>query len=280
MLLTGSQLRDRLETQLKTSFCCRIFSGFFTLPAARWIIDNRISGRECIIVTRGLVEDFTSGASSLDAIQAALNAGYDVGISTALHAKIYAFDETLYSGSSNLTAKGLALTENANDELSVGAPITDRDNSLLDNIWSQSVKVDDAKLKKMRDYIDEASRGLADKRIKTLGWPDDIFAERRDLYCSDFPQSFPATERQWSTSEEIMQSLGYRWLERFVADNGPSHFGKLTAQLHVDLYDDPKPYRTDVKSLLSNLLQVIELVGDTKLTVSRPRHSQVVQIKQ
>lgn len=280
MLLTGSELRDRLETHLKTSFCCRIFSGFFTLPAARWIIDNRISGRECIIVTRGLVEDFTSGASSLDAIQAALNAGYNVGISTALHAKIYAFDETLYSGSSNLTAKGLALTENANDELSVEASITDRDKSLLDNIWSQSVKVDNAKLKKMKDYIAEANSGLAAKSIKTSAWPDDIFSERRDLYCSDFPQSFPATEREWSTSEKIMQSLGYRWLERFIIEHGPSHFGKLTAQLHIDLYDDPKPYRTDVKSLLSNLLQVIELTGDTKLTVSRPRYSQIVQIKQ
>ena len=280
MLLTASQLRDRLEAQLKTSFSCRIFSGFFTLPAALWTIQNRNPRYECKIVTRGLVEDFISGASSLDALQAVLDAGYEVGISTALHAKIYAFEESLYSGSSNLTAKGLALTNQANDELSVEAQITDQDKTLLSNIWTQSVKIDHIILKKMKEHIEPITTKREDERNWSLTWPEGIFSESRDLYCSDFPQSFPDASGKWSTSEEIMQSLSYKWLEELVALNGSLHFGKLTAQLHSDLFDNPKPYRTNVKSLLSNLLKAIELNGETMLMVSRPRHSQMVHFKQ
>lgn len=280
MLLTGSELRNRLETELCNSSRCAIFSGFFTLPAAQWIVNHRAARKSCRIVTRGLVDDFISGASSLDAFETALNAGYQIGISTALHAKIYAFDEVLFSGSANLTAKGLALTSNANQELSVEVPLSHQDDLILNNIWSQSVKIDESKLQKMRDYINNASADLPTRITKIAAWPEDIFTENRDIYCSDFPQSFPALDETWNSSATIMQTFAYKWLETFIRANGATNFGKLAAQLHNDLYDDPKPYRTDVKSLLSNLLQVIETDGGTLLSVSRPRYSQVVHLKQ
>ena len=240
---------------------------------------NRPHARKCSIVTRGLPEDFISGASSLEAIEFALKNGLDVGISTALHAKIYAFEKILYSGSSNLTARGLALIQNSNDELSVEALIMDRDRELLDNIWRQSIKIDAQILSKMKQHIDNLGKNMRHQKQISLTWPEEFFREDRDLYCSDFPQRFPSHDTLWHSSETIMQSTAYRWLEKLIHTHGASSFGKITAQLHQDLYDDPKPYRTDVKTLLSNFLCTLEENGKTELIITRPRHSSIVDFK-
>jgi hypothetical protein len=279
LLLTGTELRIKLEKHLRESIECSIFSGFFTLPAAEWIVRNRPQARQCSIVTRGLPEDFVSGASSLDAIEIALNNGFDIGISTALHAKIYAFEKILYSGSSNLTARGLALIHNSNDELSVEALITDRDRELLNNIWRQSIKIDAKILTQMKQHIDNFNKNLRLPKQISPTWPEKFFKEDRDLYCSDFPQRFPSQDQLWKSTETIMQSPAYRWLEKFIRTHGASSFGKITRQLHHDLYDDPKPYRTDVKTLLYNFLATLEENGKTELIITRPRHSSIVDLK-
>ena len=55
-------------------------------------------------------------------------------------------------------------------------------------------------------------------------------------------------------------------------------FGRLTALLHDALIDDPRPYRSSVKHLLSNLLAWISRLQDSHIAVHRPRYTSVVTL--
>ena len=57
------------------------------------------------------------------------------------------------------------------------------------------------------------------------------------------------------------------------------YFGELSAKLHNALINDPKPYRKEVKDLLSNLLGWIEYFDFDFIKVDRPSYSQRVHIK-
>ena len=56
------------------------------------------------------------------------------------------------------------------------------------------------------------------------------------------------------------------------------HFGAITEKLHEALITDPKPYRRDVKNMLSNLLKMIERLGMEEVVIDRPNHSQRVRL--
>ena len=55
-------------------------------------------------------------------------------------------------------------------------------------------------------------------------------------------------------------------------------FGKATALLHDQLFDDPKPYRQEVKNLLVNLLSWIEGLKLEEISIDRPSHSQRIKL--
>ena len=57
------------------------------------------------------------------------------------------------------------------------------------------------------------------------------------------------------------------------------YFGAITAQLHNTLLNEPKPYRQDVKQLLSNLLNWVTELGSPEIGIDRPNHSQRVYLK-
>ena len=54
---------------------------------------------------------------------------------------------------------------------------------------------------------------------------------------------------------------------------------KRITRLHNALITDPKPYRKDVKQLLSNLLQMIIAIDMPEIGVDRPNHSQRIFFK-
>ncbi len=69
----------------------------------------------------------------------------------------------------------------------------------------------------------------------------------------------------------------YKWLVQQLGNsNSEIYYGTLAARLHDALLDDPKPYRSDAKKLLSNLYSWISLLGEerTNIAADRPNHSQ------
>jgi len=278
MLLGTNQLRVELEKSLDKSERFLCYSAFFTKPAAEWLIKHReFTINDCLLV-RALPDDFISGSCSFDALKLMLRQNVNVKMSTALHAKIYAFDDCVYAGSANLTARGLALVDQHNQEIGLKGSLSSNDLELLGNLWSQAETITDTKLKMMEDFCHQhkIKKSLPDM---SLIWPKEIFNEVRDIYCSDFPQDYPTTEIRFQTESSLQGSLAYNWLKNAIIDNGSMSFGALSALLHDDIYDDPSPYRRDIKTLLANLLSIVITLDTHTLEIIRPRHSQVVKLR-
>tara|TARA_B100000767_G_C19763885_1_gene536506 strand:- start:1344 stop:2180 length:837 start_codon:yes stop_codon:yes gene_type:complete len=278
MLLGTNQLRVELEESLEKSERFLCYSAFFTKPAAEWLLKHReFTINDCLLV-RALPEDFISGSCSFDALKLMLRQNINVRMSTALHAKIYAFDDCVYAGSANLTARGLALVDQHNQEIGLKGSISSNDLELLENLWSQAETITDTKLKMMEEFCHQhkIKKSLPDM---SLIWPKEILNEVRDIYCSDFPQDYPTAEIRFQTETSLQGSLAYNWLKNAIIDNGSMSFGALSALLHDDIYDDPSPYRRDIKTLLANLLSIVITLDTHTLEIIRPRHSQVVKLR-
>lgn len=46
-------------------------------------------------------------------------------------------------------------------------------------------------------------------------------------------------------------------------------FGEITAKLHNDLIDDPKPYRKDVKGFVSNIFKWVEYLQPPEIGIKK-----------
>ena len=75
-------------------------------------------------------------------------------------------------------------------------------------------------------------------------------------------------------------SNSYLWLLNVLEQNdGVMFFGELTTKLHEAVVSDPKPYRKDVKTMLANLLSIIEELSMEEIVIDRPNYSQRVRLK-
>lgn len=277
MLLPTSELRRRLTAEFSRSTRCWVYSAFATQAGVKLILDTRSTLEGDRLLVRCTVSDVVSGACSLEALHSALTAGISVRISTALHVKLYVFDYLLYVGSANLTAKGLALVGYCNDELSAEGVPSLRDIEIAENLWRQGTVIDFETLQLMMDFIDQ----IDTRDTNTLlVWPEDVLCEVRDLYCSDFPQGAGTDKARWDDLAKVESSAAYKWLLEAVKENGGSaSFGHLSSDLHSAVYDDPAPYRREIKDLLTNLLNVIEEHESTELIIKKPNYSSVVFLR-
>jgi len=283
MLLDAINTKLRIEEISKTSSRCWCFSAFATISAVSWIVNqHKYPGR---LLIRGRPDDFLSGASSFEALGMALASGWDVKISSAIHVKVYFFDDSVVAGSGNLTGKGMALVPNNNDELNLEAAISSEDIKLAEHLWGQGVLVSERSLERMVSWLDEFDQ-QSDSLVKApSSWPEEILpVESRDLYCSDFPQSPYSVAGdeyfQVSSFGALESKFAYLWLRNAVEQNaGKAYFGYLSATLHNSVYDDPVPYRREIKELLSNLLSYVSVFDDTYLIISRPNYSQLVELR-
>lgn len=279
MLLDSSNFRVQLEQNMKHSIIAMFYSAFFTYPAAKWMTEYRKFSNDDRLLIRARPTDFISGSCSFSAIKMLQELGLNVKMSSALHAKIYAFDDIVFAGSGNLTSNGMALSENHNQELGVKADLTNEDRTLLDNLWMQAVNITPEILLKMEAHCEDQNLKDVNPDRLSITWPEDIVIEKRDIYCSDFPQEYPSNDIRWSSELNFKQTAAYVWLKKAIEDYGDASFGRLSSLLHDTVFDDPTPYRRDIKTLLSNLLSVVIEYDLSCLEVVRPRYSQIVKFR-
>ena len=80
--------------------------------------------------------------------------------------------------------------------------------------------------------------------------------------------------------ESFRWSNAYLWLVSVLRENeGCIYFGALSEKLHNVMVSDPKPYRRDVKNMLSNLLSLIDQLQMEEIVVDRPNYSQRIRLK-
>lgn len=276
MLLPTAELRRRLVQQLAASSRSWIYSAFVTQIGIDLLLNSRTNRPNDRLLVRCQLSDVVSGACSLTALKQALCAGIQVRMSSALHVKLYLFDNVLLVGSANLTGKGLALVGCCNDELSTEGIPSARDLEIAENLWEQGVKLDLLNVEKMLAFV--ANLKL-NNSSPTGNWPKELFYEKRDLYCSDFPQNESQDTDRWNTASKLRQSLAFQWLlETTHKNNGIASFGYLSQKLHNAVYDDPAPYRKTIKDLLVNLLNLVEAYELDEVKVSKPGWSTLVTL--
>lgn len=276
MLLPTAELRSRLVEHLAASSRSWVYSAFVTEVGVDLLLNSRTTGPDDRLLVRCQLSDVISGASSLAALKRALCAGIQVRMSSALHVKLYLFDNVLFVGSANLTGKGLALVGYCNDELSTEGTPSVRDIEIAENLWAQGVNLDVISVDKMLAFVSN----LEPQNCISIGnWPEELFYEKRDLYCSDFPQGTIQDADRWDTIIKLRQSFAFHWLlETTRQNNGSASFGYLSSKLHNSVYDDPAPYRKTIKDLLANLLNLLEAYELDDIELSKPRWSTLVTL--
>ena len=307
MLLSGKEIWRQL-TKLAGSTQQRawIASAYITSKRLEKLcsaVPESVSDK-CILV-RWQISDLVNGASDLESYLVARKSGWRFFVNINLHAKIYLFDEGCLSGSANLTYKGMCgVSPPGNHEL-----VEDRVDVAEAAEWYASVKrnsceLDDELFERITRNVrsmDDGANNLAvvDRSYEgsllsdlTANWDIELFTE--DLFWSDGRgkrESKDTEERIDGDVKHDMSLLGvedyndlraigerftvskaFRWLLRTVEKE--TYYGELTSCLHSQLHDDPKPYRKDVKSLVSNLLAWTSVYGKKYFFIDRPNISQ------
>ena len=246
--------------------------------------------------------DLIQGSSDLGAYQVARDRGWEFYISQNFHGKVYRLPGigTLV-GSANATLSGLSIFGSGNDEVSTIVANTDRNGLAVEDIFKNSTLVTPELFTKIHEVVLNAMTSAGGVSGSSLSeWPVEIAEilappNQKGLFvsdcfgapCSNNPSladlSLLGLSSIAHSDDLIANALGhtkiYQWLISNCIDAGRVvRYGDLTQRLHSDLLDDPLPYRSSIKTLLSNLLSWVERYKKGEIRISIPHHAQVIEL--
>tara|TARA_B100000035_G_scaffold162848_1_gene138696 strand:+ start:626 stop:1339 length:714 start_codon:yes stop_codon:yes gene_type:complete len=235
--------------------------------------------------------------------------GWSFEIIENLHAKFYLMDQKdLISGSLNLTAKGFGLVPISNKEFGNYFEAIDEDLININIFLEDAIKITDEIFNEYKKYLEENKdfviqqlpelpekiKNLKEKKLTKLWVHDFLFNEPENL-LNNFNEntedlihdrSLLNINSQDDLSLETIKlnfvNLDlYKWFIKQIKnkDNKSFSFGELSALIHNSLFDDPKPYRKEIKNLQANFFKFLELLKFENLKIERPNYSQVITFK-
>jgi len=261
------------------------------------------------VLARWTLDDLLSQASDLSTYELCKSKNINFYIKQDFHGKLYDLaPHGVLIGSFNLTNRGFSISSAGNDEAGVLIENNKESGEYFDQLFQNATKVDDHLFEMLSRFVAE-NKGNNEVRIS---WPEEIIRlispinydamekilVNECLACTfnDFMNTssdarlhdislLSLEEKDCKDLTVIrnrfIQSKIFRWFcSALRAEDGDVYFGRATALLHDQLFDDPKPYRQEVKSLLSNLLSWIDALGLEEVTIDRPNHSQRIKIKE
>ena len=275
----------------------QILSAYGKTNAIASIIDKvKPSVEKKRIMLRFRLDDLVKGSTDFEVIDFCRNLGWIVYVRFDLHAKTYVVDNKRgIIGSANATNSGLALTRTPNYEMAALVDIEEKDIDKINDLFNDALLVDDdlwielnseyTKIKQQEPTATsfQWSKSVTDKfkpHIRTLFSYE--FPEKEHYSPGEYIQFLDLnyTGEKEQLKNSFRWSTAYLWLlDQLIEKNGEIYFGELSSKLHNALVTDPKPYRKDVKVLLSNLLQMIVALDMSEVGVDRPNHSQRIFIK-
>jgi hypothetical protein len=300
-LITGKEAYSWLKDSLPLAHnVSSLASCYVKEEALRQLLGgSTVKGR---LLARWRPGDLIQGSSDLGAYQIARDKGWEFYISQNFHGKVYRLPGigTLV-GSANATLSGLSIFGSGNDEVSTIVANTDRNGVAVDEIFKNATlltpelfsKINKIVLNAKMSAVEEGGPGLSE-------WPAEITeilvpSSQKGLFVSDcFGAPFSNNPSPADLSllglnsiahsdDLIGNALGhakiYQWLVRNCIDAGRVvRYGDLTQRLHSTLLDDPLPYRSSIKALLSNLLSWVERYKKSEIRISIPHHAQVIEL--
>lgn len=299
-LLSTYEVKQKIIDEVsRASDNLQIISAFCKLPAIKFLDENishPIKNKKLMV--RFLLSDILHGATDFELFDYCKANGWQMYVRFDLHAKTYIFDrKRCILGSANLTTKGLGLSLHGNYELSSFADVDDVDLRKIDGLFDNAILMTDELYETMKLEYQEAKKAASTAiSSKWSSIIENRFNPKIDLlFTYDFPTTAAPDFDDISTFEFL--GLGYipsidnvrqafRWSKAFLwlynyvssCPNKTSYFGGVTAALHNALINDPKPYRKEVKDLLSNMLNWIAALEIDDIIVDIPNFSQRIRI--
>ncbi len=302
MVLSTHQFKFALIEKLNASTQkVIIFSAFLKEDAVRWILDRTKAGN-ITIVTRWLPYDIVTGASDLSCYRICRDLGVNFGISSGLHGKVYYIDNHVLLGSSNATARGLALTKDYNDEFGTSYIASKTDDNNITNYMRSVTWVDD----KLYSLIESDVLRMPPVRDVTQGWSEQVQLELEKpnnyIWVHELPFNEPSELQEnykidsssidhdfellgidkgnFSVQQAIdafRNSQAFSWCYNIVRESGALSFGEFTAKLHNAVLDDPTPYRREIKELTKVLFAWAKLYPSV-FEIQRPTYREVIKL--
>lgn len=275
-----------------------LISAYCKLPLVKYF-DSCItcSGIDKRLVVRLRLEDILSNASDLAIYPYCRDNGWKFYFRLDLHAKTYVFDRLRgIVGSANATSNGMSIGGTGNYELATVCELQEADLRLLDQLILGAVEMTDSLYGKMLDIVNRCQV----RQERDCSWPKEIVDMFTPDYSVLFAEDFPTCAHpSHARADDLMflnlepgaslddiscafrSSKCYQWLLNLLRnkEGNQMYFGELTASLHNTLLNEPKPYRKDIKQLLSNLLNWIAALDMDELLIDRPTHSQRVRYR-
>jgi hypothetical protein len=318
-LLSAEQLNRQLSVALRQArSSVSLGSAYLKVAALEWVAANLSPGVPAKILVRWQPQDLLDGASDAEAYELATSRGWTFLIQQRFHGKVYLIPEcALFVGSTNLTSRGLHLYGDGNDEINVRADLSSENTAFVKSIFQEAVTLNQELYLRIKKWLD-SNEGRPPSSGVTPHWPQDIrdlltpvtklgkllvaecfqtdgawvrevrdaahpgiLATERDLSLLGLGQKQGLLVNTAVIAERIRETKIYDWLydQLSGAPGRELYFGALTAALHSSLLDDPTPYRSEVKILLSNLLGWVELSGVSEIQIDRPNYSQRVSLR-
>ena len=287
-----------------------VCSAFITMKGIEWFYNNLQNKKiNCRVISRWDRGDLLSKVSDIEVYNFCKKMGWSFEIIENLHAKFYLMDQKdLISGSLNLTAKGFGLVPISNKEFGNYFEAIDEDLININIFLEDAIKITDEIFNEYKKYLEENKdfviqqlpelpekiKNLKEKKLTKLWVHDFLFNEPEKLF-NNFNEntedlihdrSLLNINSQDDLSLETIKlnfvNLDlYKWFIKQIKnkDNKSFSFGELSALIHNSLFDDPKPYRKEIKNLQANFFKFLELLKFENLKIERPNYSQVITFK-
>lgn len=287
-----------------------VVSAYMTVPGVSWILERVPPVARARFLTRWRISDLVAGSSDLDIYPKLLARGYSLHLLYDLHAKVIDIDgELLYLGSANVTGPGFRLVPGGNREIGTVLKPDSGDEALLEAMFEESIGLTQALFNEFEHLVLNSPRQKEADDVDSVEWPQGMTQKgpiRRlwvaEAVWSPSPISMLTTDPILLSSERAhdLQLLGmtdsvaltqallrqrfiesriWHWLiSRLRERDGELYFGEICSLLHTSLLDDPKPYRKDVKTLVSNLFAWSEQLGGGHVRVDRPNYSERMRL--
>lgn len=295
-LLISQKILECIHDELAQSTESFLFiSAYCKLPLIEFfnssILDANIKKK---LVVRFRPDDILSGASDLAIYPYCKQHGWKLYFRLDLHAKTYIFDNLrCIVGSANATGNGLSFHNPGNYEIATICTLEANDVLALERLILGAVEMNDNIYDQMQHFLDNNI-----SHSPNLQWPQSItdllVPDYSILFTEDFPScphpdeanfddlaflDLPYPVSPGAISRAFRHTKCFRWLIDLLEKQDPQemYFGAVTAALHNTLLNEPKPYRREIKELLSNLLNWIVDLDMPEFKIDRPCHSQRIR---
>lgn len=307
-ILNSIQLQKYFEETLNN---CKkeiiICSAFITMNGINWLYKNlKDKNIKCRVISRWDRSDLLSKVSDIEVYNFCKKLDWSFEIIENLHAKFYLMDnKDLISGSLNLTAKGIGLVPISNKEFGNYFEAIDEDLKNINIFLEDAIKITDEIFNEYKKYLEENKdfviqklpelpekiKNLKEKKLTKL-WVNDFLFNDPEKLLNNYKintediihdTSLLKIKNQNDLSLEILKSNFinldlYKWFIKQIKnkDSKSFSFGELSALIHNSLFDDPKPYRKEIKTLQANFIKFLELLKFENIKIERPNYSKVI----